>query len=221
MPVTMDSTGLTYNDGTTQTTRYGTDTDTGSLISVKEYTISGSWTWYKPPNCTKVLVRVVGGGGGAAGYCESGGAGGFAEKVIDVTGISSATVTVGGGGGNTGYYAAGGDGGTSSFGSYCSASGGYGANNHASHTGGYSGNGSGGDLNVRGGSGTGHGNTGGREAVGTGGKSYFGSGYKASHNINTSNWGRTAPGAGGAGGAMQSWAGSYGGNGIVIVYNYS
>ena len=72
MAVTMDSSGITYSDGSVQTTRYGTDTDTGSLISVKEYTISGSWTWTKPANCTQVLVRVVGGGGGAAGYCESG-----------------------------------------------------------------------------------------------------------------------------------------------------
>jgi hypothetical protein len=137
-----------------------------------------------------------------------------------VTSISSVTVTVGGGGSVTGYHSASGNGGTSSFGSYCSASGGYGANQHASHTGGYSGSGSSGDINLRGGSGTGHGNTGGREAVGKGGASYFGSGYRASHQVNHQ-YGHTAPGAGGAGGAMQSWVGSAGGPGIVIVYNYT
>lgn len=218
MAVTLTSTGVQFSNSTENTTA---SRNMGQLISINSYTSNGTFTWTKPANCTKILVQVQGAGGGGCSYCESGGAGGYAERLLDVTSISSVTVTVGAGGANTGYHSAAGVGGASSFGSYVSASGGYGANNHASHTGGYSGNGSGGDLNVRGGSGTGHGNTGGREAVGTGGKSYFGSGYKASHNINTSNWGRTAPGAGGAGGAMQSWAGSYGGNGIVIVYNYS
>ena len=220
MAVTMDASGVTYSDGTTQTTRYGTDTDTGSLMAVKEYRVTGSWTWYKPANCTQVLVRVVGGGGGAAGYCESGGAGGYAEKLIDVTGVSAVTVTVGGGGGNTGYYSAAGNGGTSSFGSYVSASGGYGANQNASHTGGQSGIGSGGNLNIICGGGTGHQNTGG-SAIGVGGKSYFGSGFRASHNVNTSNITSTAVGAGGCGGRDAGWAGSNGGSGIVIVYNYS
>ena len=216
MSVSLDSGGIVFPDSTVNVTA---SVNKGTLISINSFTGSGTWT--KPTGCTKVLVQVQGAGGGGCSYCESGGAGGYAEKLIDVTGVSTVYVTVGGGGANTGYYSAAGDGGTSSFGSYCSASGGYGANRNASHTGGISGSGSGGDINLRGGSGTGHGNTGGREAVGKGGNSYYGSGYKASHNTNTSNWGRTAPGAGGAGGAMQGWAGSYGGGGIVIVYNYA
>lgn len=218
MSVTLNDTGIQFNDLTANTTA---SKDTGTLISINSWSSAGTYTWTKPANCTKVLVQVQGAGGGGCSYCESGGAGGFAEKVIDVTAVSSVTVTVGGGGANTGYYTASGAGGTSSFGTYCSASGGYGANNNVSHTGGHGGIGSNGNINTIGGGGTGHGDTGGREAVGTGGKSFFGSGYKASHSTNTSNWGRTAPGAGGAGGAMQGWAGSYGGPGIVIVYNYA
>jgi hypothetical protein len=193
----------------------------GKLISINSWNTAGTYTWTKPADCTKILIQVQGAGGGGCSFCESGGAGGYSERLLDVTSISSVTVTVGAGGANTGYYSAAGDGGSSSFGSYCSATGGYGANRNASHTGGHSGIGSGGNLNIKCGGGTGHGNTGGREAVGTGGKSFFGSGYKASHSTNTSNLGYTAPGAGGPGGAMQSWAGSYGGPGIVIVYNYT
>ena len=46
---------------------------------------------------------------------------------------------------------------TLSFGGYCSASGGYGANCSQQHAGGVGGNGSGGNLNVYGGGGDGHG----------------------------------------------------------------
>jgi len=218
MAVTLTSTGVQFSNSTENTTA---SRNMGQLISINSWGSPGTYTWYKPAGCTKILVQVQGAGGGGCGYCESGGAGAYTEKLIDVTSVSAVTVTVGAGGVNTGYYSAAGDGGTSSFGGYCSATGGYGANRHVSHTGGHSGYPSGGDVNLRGGVGTGHGDTGGREAVGGGGNSYFGSGYKASHSTNTTNWGRTAPGAGGAGGAMQGWAGQHGGPGIVIVYNYS
>lgn len=217
MSTTLTSTGVQFGDGSVNATASG---NRGSIISIQSWASPGTYTWSRPANCTKILVQVQGAGGGGASYCESGGAGGYAERLIDVTSISSVSITVGSGGANTGYYSASGAGGTTSFGSYVSATGGYGANNNVSHTGGHSGIGSGGDLNIKCGGGTGHGNTGGREAVGNGGRSYFGSGYKGSHSTNTSNWGYTAPGAGGAGGAMQGWAGSYGGPGIVIVYNF-
>ena len=103
---------------------------------------------------------------------------------------------------------------------YASATGGYGANNNVSHTGGHSGIGSGGQLNLVGGGGTGHQNTGG-SAIGLGGVSYFGSGYKASHSNNTSNITSTCAGGGGAGGRDSGYVGSNGGPGLVIVYNYS
>lgn len=218
MAVTLTSTGIEFGDATTNTTA---SKNAGKLLSINSYQSAGTFTWSRPADCTKVFVQVQGAGGGGASYCESGGSGGYAERLIDVSSVPSVTVTVGGGGSQTGYYSAAPNGGTSSFGGYVSASGGYGANQHVSHTGGHGGVGSGGDLNIWGGVGTGHGNTGGREAVGTGAKSFFGSGYKASHSTNTSNWGYAAPGAGGPGGAMQSWAGSAGAPGIVIVYNYS
>lgn len=215
----MGSTGITYADGTTQTVGIST-ADTGSLISVASYATAGTYTWNKPAGCTRVLVQIVGGGGGGASYNESGGSGGYSERVLDVSAVASVTVTVGGGGAAVGYYAAAGDGGTSSFGTYLSATGGYGANRNANHTGGHGGVGSGGDVNLRGGTGTGHGNTSGREAVGVGAASYFGAGRKASHSTNTAGLGYSAPGAGGPGGAMQAWVGTAGQAGMVVVYSY-
>ena len=217
----MDANGITYNDGTIQTTRIDSTMDTGSLMSIKEYRRAGSWTWSRPTNCTQVLVRVVGGGGGAAGYCESGGSGGFAERMLDVSGIPSVTVTVGGGGGNTGYYAAGGDGGTSSFGGYVSATGGYGANRNYSHTGGFGGTGSGGDINLSGGGGTGHSNGLSSGASARGGDTYFGGAPGTNRNNGGGELGPCAPGTGGAGARTDgNWAGSTGRAGAVIVWEF-
>lgn len=214
-------TGIAFNNGVTQTTKVDSTTETGNLISSAIYTTAGSYTWTRPSNCKTVLVQVIGAGGGGASYNESGGSGGYCEKVIDVTNISSVSVTVGAGGGAVGYYAAGGNGGTSSFGSHCSATGGFGANRQADHTGGVGGTASGGDLNIRGGSGTGHGNTSGREAVGRGGQGFFGGSRGSSHSTNTANLGGAVPGAGGVGGAMQNYAGSNGNDGAVIVHSYT
>ena len=98
------------------------------IISVQDFTSSGTSTWSRPSGCTKVHVHVVGGGGGAysgAGGSNGspGGHGGSTEEVIDVSGVSSVTVTVGAGGASPEHTAAS-AGGTSSFGSYCSATGG-------------------------------------------------------------------------------------------------
>lgn len=221
MAVIMDASGITYSDGTTQTTRIDSAVDSGSLLSIKEYKTAGSYTWTKPANCTQVLVRLVGGGGGAAGYCESGGAGGYAERVLDVTGIASAVVTVGGSGANTGYYAAGGDGGTSSFGGYVSASGGYGANRNWSHTGGQGGLGSGGDINLGGGLGTGHGNSLSSGSTSRGGDSYFGGAPGCNRNNGGGELGPASPGTGGSGARTDgNWAGSRGRAGAVIVWEF-
>ena len=104
-----------------------------------------------------IKKSVTGGGGGGSGYTESGGAGGTAQRQVDVTNVSSVSVTVGNPGGGTNYSGCGGGGNSSSFGSYCSASGGYGANCRQGRAGGIGGNGSGGSLNVYGGGGEGHG----------------------------------------------------------------
>lgn len=221
MAVTLGASGVSFSDGTTQTTKFDTTLDTGSLVNITSYASAGTFTWNKPSGCTRVLVKVVGGGGGAAGYCESGGGGGYAEKVIDVTGVSSVTVTVGGGGGSVGYYAAAGDGGTSSFGAYCSASGGYGSNRNYSHSGGHGGVGSGGSINLYGGDGTGHANSTGHYPGGTGGATVFGSSGTIRRDTTTTKLYSGSPGTGGPGGRTNDGgAGTVGEVGIVIVYAY-
>jgi hypothetical protein len=220
MAITLKSTGIQYSNSTLESTPITNASDAGKIIKIDTFT--GSGTWYKPPGVNKVLVKVQGGGGGACGYCESGGAGGYAEKIIDVTSVNSIGVTIGSGGGATGYYSASGDGGTSSFGSYCSASGGYGANRNYSHTGGHGGVGSDGDINLTGGTGTGHANSSGHYPGATGGGSFFGGSscvWRDSVNTKMVNG---APGSGGPGGRTNDGHGNGGPgeNGLIVVYSY-
>jgi len=146
-----------------------------SAVPPTRQVFTSSGTWNRPSGCKTVKVTVVGGGGGSGavltdgvgGQSAGGAGGGAAIKYIDVTGTSSASVTVGVGGarGVTNLGAAGrggGTGGTSSFGSFCSASGGVGGDGS---TGGGNtprvtregGMGSNGDINIRGGMGNGFG----------------------------------------------------------------
>lgn len=153
MTVTLNSSGITYQDGSVQGRAYTTANDRGTPISITTFTSSGTYT--VPSGCTTILVQAVGGGGGSAGYCESGGAGGFSEGVFSVSAGAQYSVTIGGGGGGVGYYAGAGSGGTSSFGSLISASGGGGANTYITHGGGHGGSASGGAINLTGATGTG------------------------------------------------------------------
>ena len=169
---------------------------------------------------TTAVVKLVGGGGGAAGYTESGGAGGYSEARIDTSAVTTVTVTVGAAGTAVGYYAAAGDGGTSSFGAYCSATGGYGSNRNYNHSGGAGGTGSGGNVNLQGGGGQGHTNSIGAHQ-GRGGGSYFGGGASWNRSTNTGITGTGAPGAGGPGSNSDAGAtGAAGGIGMVVVYTY-
>ena len=131
---------------------------------------TGNGTWNRPSGVKYIHVRLNGGGGGGAGHGESGGAGGYAERVMSVANISSVGISIGGGGGGTWYFNRGGDGGSTSFGPYMSAGGGHGAARNNSHSGGLGRQGSGGDLNIWGGGGQSHAAHGG----GTGGPSHFG-----------------------------------------------
>ena len=174
----------------------------GLLINTNYYTSSS--TYAKATNSpTYIIVEVVGGGGGGSSGGGGGGGGGYARKKILASALaSSETVTVGTGG------AVNGNGVTSSFGSFCSASGG---TSSSSTTGGTGGIGSSGDLNIRG-SGGGGGGTVNASFWGTGGSSQLGGGGYG--NINS------AAGVGG------QYGGGGGGNqvgaaGIVIVYEYS
>jgi hypothetical protein len=167
------------------------------------------------------MVRIicVGGGGGASGHCEGGGSGGYSELWLDVTGISSTTVTVGRGGYGAGYYSNREDGYTSSFGPYVAASGGYGANRNWGHTGGHGGIGHGGNVNLRGGGGSGHENEAGHNGAG----SYWGGGsigaHHHAHGNNTEN--HCAPGAGGVGTWTSHGRGEHGKDGAVMVWNFT
>jgi len=83
---------------------------------------SGTSTWTCPATVTKVFVIVIGGGGGASGS-DIAGAGGVAIGIYTVVPLTSYSYVVGAGGAGSwaGYGAVGG---TSSFGSFCSATGG-------------------------------------------------------------------------------------------------
>ena len=203
-----------------------TGVDSG-FDSTQVFTSVGSHTWTKPSGITKVKVTVTAGGGGGGSHNSDdahggGGAGGTAIETIDVSSVSSVSVTVGGGGaGSVGdSQAGGGTGGTSSFGSYCSATGGAPPANWG--LGGVGGVGSGGDLNLRGGNGVcgnidGYGSS---EAGGTGGSSYWGGGPHGG-----TNWAARgalgAPGSGGAGSmASTNNSGTAGQAGVVLVEQY-
>ena len=196
------------------------DVASGSGIrSMQVWTSNG--TWQRPTGVKSIVVQVVGAGGGGSGFSESGGAGGMAERVVDVTNVSSVSVTVGNPGGGTNYSGCGGNGNSSSFGGYCSASGGYGANCRQQHAGGIGGNGSGGSVNVYGGGGIGHGS---HYSYGThsAGNSYMGGSQPSSHgqsNYAHRHQSHCAWGAGGNG-AMYGNRGARGREGVVVVQEY-
>lgn len=117
------------------------------------YSTAGTYTFTVPPELKtgsrKAKVTVIGGGGGGGRSAGGGGGGGggLAIKYIDLSNISSVDITVGAGGAGlpAGTTAISGNGGSaSSFGSYCSATGG-GAGGNVS--GGMPGSGTNGDIN--------------------------------------------------------------------------
>ncbi|PMY62069.1 MULTISPECIES: hypothetical protein [Pseudomonas] len=117
----------------------------------KVFNVTGVYTWTVPAGVTKAWVEVIGGGGGGARSAvvpgpSGGGGGGVAIKLVDLTGVTSVTVTVGlGGPGAVTMEAVGGNGGASAFGGYCSATGGQGGVINGNGSG--PGSGIGGDLN--------------------------------------------------------------------------
>jgi len=179
----------------------------------------GNSTWNRPAGVRYVHVQVVGGGGGGSGHGESGGAGGYAEEIINVESISSVSISIGSRGGSSYYSGAGGNGGSTSFGPYCSAGGGFGANRNNQHSGGVSGVGSGGNLNIHGGGGGNH-----TESSGPGGSSFWGGNTAMGHpqggQFTYNHRNHAAPGSGGTGGYFYGNRGAIGRNGMVVVTEY-
>ena len=93
--------------------------DTYGANGMQVFTSSGTYT--KSTGVNQIMVRLVAAGGGGTVHCESCGAGGFSEKIINVTGISSVSVAIGIGGTGTYYSGRSGQGSSSSFGSFMSA----------------------------------------------------------------------------------------------------
>ena len=152
---------------------------------------------------------------GVDSVAAAGGAGGTAIEVIPFPSGTNVAVTVGAAGNAPGT------GGTSSFGAYCSATGGAGGS-PGSGTGGESGVGSGGQINLNGGSGD-YGTDGPVATGGAGGSSYWGGGGGVRRNgANTpanANKGQ-AYGSGGGGGFSSispNFAAGTGKAGIVVV----
>ena len=190
---------------------------TSGIRSMQVWT--GNGTWNRPNDCTSIMVTAVGAGGGGSGYCEAGGAGGMAQRVIDVTNVSSVSVTVGNPGGGNNYAGCGGNGNSSSFGSYVTGAGGGGSNCIQQHEGGLGGEGIGGTLNVFGGGGNAHGS---HHSYGNhaGGASYYGGSQPSSHrqsNYSHRHQGHSAWGAGGNG-SQHSNRGASGRQGVVVVH---
>ena len=209
--------------GTINSTGSSSGFDSG-LASVQTFTSSGTWT--RPSGITKIIVEVQAGGGGAGGSVgastyrggDGGGAGGYSKKFIDVSAISSETVTIGTGGSGGSGAASGSAGGTSSFGSHCSATGGSGGT-YNGLIGPAAGVGSSGDVNLSGGQGNCNyqynGGGGGSSvfagaAGGTGGSSFNGTGQDAGTNS----------GSGGSSGAYDGNPGGDGGAGLILVEEY-
>lgn len=195
--------------------------------SIQVFTADGTWT--KPAGINLIVVEVVGGGGGG-GYgltawpSAGGGAGGTAIETIDVSAISSETVTVGLGGSGgisssstepgVGQAAE-----SSSFGAHCSATPGVDATATQRQAGG---TGTGGDINIRGGaSDSGHqiDSSHSYDMGGAGGDSTRGPGGSGGHQ----NAGQDGVNGSGGGGCYSAtgYDGGDGGDGIVIVWEYT
>lgn len=220
-PVSKGGTGLTSTGGAyrvVRSTGSALTTDNHGVASIQVWT--GNGTWSRPTGVRYIKVQIQGGGGGGSGHGEGGAAGGYSERFLDVTGISSVSINIGGGGGGTYYSGAAGNGGTTTFGPYCSAQGGHGANRQNQHSGGVSGNASGGNLNIHQGGGFSHHARSAQSCANT----FFGGGAPGNHpqggHFAHNHQNHCTQGTGGAGAHFHGHRGSDGRPGMVVVTNY-
>jgi hypothetical protein len=235
-------TGATGAKGDTGATgAAGANGTSVSAPTIHVYSSVGTVTYTKPAGCRKIRYRVQGGGGAGGGAATGaywgvgggGGAGGNTEGWLDVSAISTISVTVGvGGAGVSG--AAGNAGSTSSLGAYASADGGAGGGALAVAgtgwvDGGAGGTATGGSINL-----TGERGSRGRIIYantalafgGDGGSSPFGgrgAGTDSYNNIaGTAGMDATGPGSGGGGAATGTTnvAGGAGATGRVIIEEF-
>ena len=217
-----------------QIDRFTNDQGTNNA-SFAQMTNGGTFTWTKPEGCKRVMVICTGAGAGSCTFDSNyraftGGAGGTAMGLYDVTAVNSVAVTTGtGSNGTRSTDSRPGTGGTSSFGSFCSATGGRGGG--VSPWGpGQPGYGTGGNIiNIPGGTGDGHHADDGWQ--GGGGRSFWHKSGSAHNNGTGQNdtdldrmrvKGRYGSGGGSAYGSQivdDNWRA--GGAGVVVVYSYS
>ncbi|HBN0179069.1 TPA: hypothetical protein L1L58_000093 [Escherichia coli] len=197
------------SDGTVKTAleNLGLGASAFGLKNFVVFSTAGVSTWTVPDELksgrkAKVTVIGAGGSGGRSSSGGGGGGGGKAVKLVDLTGIESVPITVGAGGakpaaGSTSIP--GNSGGSSSFGTFCSATGGSGGGNVS---GGSSGIGVNGDINTSTGPGTpGAYHSSGSYVSGSGGGA-GGPGSLSSSNSDGSD--AMGPGGGGSGAATSS-----------------
>jgi len=203
---------------------------TTGIVGTSVFTASGTWTKATREaalgvTIKRVIVEVQGGGGAGGSFyydglpyaAGSGGSGGYAKKLIDVSSISSSTITVGAAGTGA-LYQTGGTGGSSIWSdgtNTITCTGGSGGiyGNNASTNGGTGGTATGGDLNI-------DGQDGSWRAELPGGSIYGHAGQTASFTNNSTSvvYGDAqGDGAGGRGKSVSTGPGADGAPGIVIV----
>lgn len=110
----------------------GYTNDNGAAdTSIENMRDGGTWTWTRPEGCTRVLVYCTGAGAGSSSNDSAyrgwtGGGGATAIGWYDVTNSPTVSVTTGSGSQGVRGMGRAGQGGTSSFGAFCSATGGRG-----------------------------------------------------------------------------------------------
>ena len=210
---------ITIPSGATLTNNGSSSGFDAGLASVQTFTSSGTWT--RPTGITKVIVEVQGAGGSGSklngSSASPGAAGGYAKKLIDVSSISSSTVTIGTGGAAKTSDGNGNSGGSSSWAdgtNTITCTGGSGGSNSTSLTSTVGGSATGGDINIPGKDSNFARSNGSDSMLGFGGPD-----SEATANF-TGGSSPNARGYGAGGSATYTGTSGTGGDGIIIVWEY-